>query len=224
MMDSVKQSPFFAPVALSLQVSLLASILVFIVGIAAAWMMGRARFRGKTMLETFFMLPLVLPPTVVGFVLLLGLGRRSWLGMMAERLFDKPIVFTWQAAVIAAFVVAFPLVYQTMKVGFAAIDRELQDAARSMGANEWQLFRYITLPLARPAMRTAYILGFARGIGEFGATLMIAGNIPGRTQTVPTAIYIAVESGNMTLAWLLTGSIVLISYMLLLFVPRAKSP
>jgi molybdate transport system permease protein len=223
---SMKTSEWLEPVALSLQVTLAASIFVFAAGTAAAWLMSRASFRGKTLLETALMLPLVLPPTVVGFLLLLALGRRSWLGMLAEKLFASPIVFTWQAAVVASIVVAFPLVYQTVKVGLAAIDRDLLDSARSLGASEWQLLRYITLPLARYALRTAYILGFARALGEFGATMMVAGNIPGRTQTAPTAIYIAVERGDMPLAWLLTGIIIAISYALLLLVPRdsAKNP
>lgn len=211
-----------APIALSLQVSLIASVLVFLIGLGAAWAMSRARFPGKTLAETVLLLPLVLPPTVVGFVLLVCLGRRSWLGRLAEWLFDRPIVFTWQAAVIAACVVAFPLVYQTMKVGFASIERDLEDAARSAGANERQLFWHIALPLARRSLGTAYVLGFARGLGEFGATMMIAGNIPGRTQTVPTAIYVAVESGHMANAWWWTGAIIVISYLLLLIVPRTR--
>jgi len=221
-MSGIPLEQFLEPVVLSLQVSLLSGVFVFFAAAAVAKGMSRARFPGKTSVETLLLLPLVLPPTVVGFVLLLGLGRRSWLGRMAEWLFDQTIVFTWQAAVIAACVVAFPLVYQTMKTGFASVDPDLEDAARSMGGGEWQVFRYITLPLARRALATAFVLGFARGLGEFGATLMIAGNIPGRTQTVPTAIYVAVESGNMTLAWLWTGSIIVISYALLLFVSWKK--
>jgi molybdate transport system permease protein len=144
------------------------------------------------------------------------LGRRSWLGKWIEWLFDAPIVFSWWAAVVAAVVVAFPLVYQTMKTGFLSIDRDLEDAGRSIGANEWQVLRYITLPLAFRSLVTAYILGFARSLGEFGATLMIAGNIPGKTQTLPTAIYVAVDSGNMGIAWAWTGAIIAISFVLLL--------
>src|SRR5690606_3073085 len=115
---------------------------------------------------------------------------------------------SWWAGVIAAVVVAFPLVYQTMKAGFSSQDPTISDAARSYGANEWQVFRYITLPLASRSIITAYILGFARGLGEFGATLMIAGNIPGETQTLPTAIYTAVESGSMVQAWWWTAAVV----------------
>ncbi|CAM4441513.1 molybdate transport system permease protein [Paenibacillus endophyticus] len=221
-MASVNWHDFWLPVRLSLQVALLSSMIVLLLGVAAAWWMSRRSFKGKTALETLFMLPLVLPPTVVGFLLLVLLGRRSRLGEWIEWMFHAPIVFSWWAAVIAAIVVSFPLVYQTMKVGFAAVDRHLEDASRSMGASEWEVFRYISLPLAYRSLGTAYILGFARGLGEFGATLMIAGNIPGKTQTLPTAIYVAVDSGNAPMAWAWTIAIIVISF-LLLFISRSKA-
>lgn len=211
---------FWPPIRLSLQVSLLASVLVLLLGIFVARWMHRSSFRGKALLETAFLLPLVLPPTVIGFLLLVLLGRRSWAGRFIEWLSGSPIVFTWWAAVVAAVVVAFPLVYQTMKVGFSSVDRTLEEAGRSIGANEWQVFRYITLPLTYRSLLSAYILGFARSLGEFGATLMIAGNIPGRTQTVPTAIYVAVDSGNGAMAWAWTGAIVLVSFVMLLVTGR----
>lgn len=182
--------------------------------------MSKRSFRGKTLVETVFLLPLVLPPTVVGFILLVVLGRRSWLGRLIEAIFTAPIVFSWWAAVLASIVVAFPLVYQTMKAGFASVDRDLLDAGRSIGAGDWQLFRCVALPLTLTSLFSAYILGFARSLGEFGATLMIAGNIPGRTQTVPTAIYVAVDAGHMRLAWAWTISLILISLLLLLIVGR----
>lgn len=213
----------WTPIRLSLQVALISSVLSTIMGVALAWRMSSSRKKGKVLLETVFMLPLVLPPTVVGFLLLMALGRRSWIGQLAEWLFSSPIIFSWGAAVIASVVVSFPLVYQTMKTGFHAIDSQIGDAARSSGAGEWQVFRYITLPLAFPSVITAYILSFARSLGEFGATLMIAGNIPGKTQTVPTAIFVAVDSGNMTMAWLWTISMVVISFLLLLLTGRKKS-
>ncbi|WJH27914.1 MULTISPECIES: molybdate ABC transporter permease subunit [Paenibacillus] len=209
-------SAFWSPVRLSLQVALLSSIIAGVLGIAVAWQMSRRSFRGKIVLETVFMLPLVLPPTVVGFLLLVLLGRKSLLGQWIEAIFSAPVIFSWWAAVIAAVVVAFPLIYQTMKSGFSGIDKDLEDAGRSIGANEWQVFRYISLPLAGRALMTAFILGFARALGEFGATLMIAGNIPGKTQTVPTAIYVAVDSGNQTMAWAWTVSIMIISFVMLL--------
>ncbi|WP_336782877.1 molybdate ABC transporter permease subunit [Paenibacillus illinoisensis] len=209
-------SAFWSPVRLSLQVALLSSIIAGVLGIAVAWQMSRRSFRGKIVLETVFMLPLVLPPTVVGFLLLVLLGRKSLLGQWIEDIFSAPVIFSWWAAVIASVVVAFPLIYQTMKSGFSGIDKDLEDAGRSIGANEWQVFRYISLPLAGRALMTAFILGFARALGEFGATLMIAGNIPGKTQTVPTAIYVAVDSGNQTMAWAWTVSIIIISFVMLL--------
>ncbi|MFC4598002.1 molybdate ABC transporter permease subunit [Cohnella hongkongensis] len=217
MIGNMDWPAFWSPLALSLKVALLSSVASMALGAAAARWMTRRSFKGKTLLETVFMLPLVLPPTVVGFLLLVGLGRRSWIGRFAEWLFSAPIVFSWWAAVIAAVVVSFPLVYQTMKAGFSSVDRGLEDAARSAGANERQVFAYITLPLAYRSFLTAYILGFARGFGEFGATLMIAGNIPGKTQTTPTAIYLAVDAGNATMAWAWTLSMIAVSFLLLLF-------
>lgn len=204
------------PIQLSLQIAVIASALSTLCGILIAWRMSIRKFRQKVVLETIFMLPLVLPPTVIGFLLLVVLGRNSWVGQLLDLLFSSQIIFTWAAAVIASVVVSFPLVYQTMKTGIHAIDISLMDAARSNGASEWQLFRYVTLPLSVPSVMTAYILSFARSLGEFGATLMIAGNIPGKTQTVPTAIFVAVDSGNMTMAWLWTISMILISFLLLL--------
>lgn len=220
-MNAIDWSVFWPPVRLSLQVALLSSVIAVVVGVAVAWKMSRTAFRGKIFLETILMLPLVLPPTVVGFLLLVILGRRSLLGRWIEAIFSAPVIFSWWAAVIASVVVAFPLVYQTMKSGFNGVDRDLEDAGRSIGANEWQVFRYITMPLAGRALITAFILGFARALGEFGATLMIAGNIPGKTQTVPTAIYVAVDSGNQPMAWAWTISIIVISFLILLMTRTA---
>lgn len=220
-MNAIDWSVFWSPVRLSLQVALLSSVIAVVVGVAVAWKMSRTAFRGKIFLETILMLPLVLPPTVVGFLLLVILGRRSLLGRWIEAIFSAPVIFSWWAAVIASVVVAFPLVYQTMKSGFNGVDRDLEDAGRSIGANEWQVFRYITMPLAGRALITAFILGFARALGEFGATLMIAGNIPGKTQTVPTAIYVAVDSGNQPMAWAWTISIIVISFLMLLMTRTA---
>ena len=222
-MPDIDWSAFWSPVLLSVRVALLSSVAAMVLGTAAArWLTVRS-FRGRTLLETAFMLPLVLPPTVVGFVLLMMLGRRSWIGRLAEWLFQAPIVFSWWAAVIASTVVAFPLVYQTMKTGFLSVDRRLEEAARNAGAGERQVFAYITLPLAFRSFLAAYVLGFARGFGEFGATLMIAGNIPGRTQTTPTAIYLAVDAGHTAMAWAWTAAMVVVSFLLLLLIGRRQS-
>jgi molybdate transport system permease protein len=211
---------FFPPFAASLKIALVASVIVFILAAAAAKWMSKARFPGKDIVDTLLMLPLVLPPTVVGFVLLVVFGRRSFVGEWFELLFRQTIVFTWGGAVIAAVTVAFPLAYRTIKSGFEAVDAHLEDSARSAGANEWQVVRFISAPLAYRALAAGYMLGFARGLGEFGATLMIAGNIPGRTQTIPTAIYMAVDGGDMTLAWAWTASIAAISFLMLAAVNR----
>lgn len=214
-MAQINWTEFLDPILLSLKVAIVSSVFVLIFGGLAAWAMSRRSFRGKIVVETTFMLPLVLPPTVVGFILLILLGKRSWIGHLMDYVFHQSIIFTWGAAVIASIVVAFPLVYQTMKTGFLLVSKDLEDAARSIGASEWQVLWHITLPLAWRSLIAAYILGFARGLGEFGATLMIAGNIPHKTQTLPTAIYIAVESGNQTLAWYWAAAIIFISFGLL---------
>ncbi|BAB07047.1 molybdenum transport system (permease) [Halalkalibacterium halodurans C-125] len=167
-------------------------------------------------MDTVLLLPLVLPPSVVGFLLIIIFGRQSPIGQGIEWVFQQPIMFTWWAAVIAATVVAFPLMYQSAKSGFETIDREIEDASRVDGANERQVFLLVTVPLASRAIVAGAILSFARALGEFGATLMFAGNIPGRTQTIPTAIYIAMDAGNMELAWLWVLTILVISFTMLL--------
>lgn len=212
----------WAPIGLSLRVSLLASILVFLVGIYFAWKLARARFPGKLLIETLFMLPLALPPTVIGFLLLVLFGRRGPVGQLLERIFDYSLLFTPQAAVIASVVVAFPLMYQSAKTGFAGIDPDLEAAARGLGATKRQIFFYVSLPLAWRSLLTGYLLGFARGLGEFGATLMIAGNIPKVTQTLPMAIYLAVDQGKMTLAWLWTGATIFIAFVMILLTNRLR--
>ncbi|GIP24606.1 MULTISPECIES: molybdate ABC transporter permease subunit [Paenibacillus] len=211
---------FFEPINLSIQISITASVLVFLLSVFIAWYMAKARFFGKSIVEAILLLPLVLPPTVIGFILLVGFGRKSWIGKIYENLIGHPFVFTWEAAAIAAVVVAFPLAYRSMKAGFESIDHELEDSARAMGATEWQVLRYISVPLAARSLTAGYILGFCRGLGEFGATLMIAGNIPGKTQTIPTAIYVAMDGGSMQLAWAWAGSMIVFSFLMLLLSNR----
>jgi len=213
-------STFIPPIAISVKVACLSSIIVFVLAAAAARWMAHSRIRGKSIIDTVLLLPLVLPPTVIGFLLLVLFGRRGWIGQAYEWIAGQTIIFTWGAAVIAAVVVAFPLAYRTMRAGFEGVDPELEAAARAQGASEWQVFRYITAPLAARSLTAGYILGFARGLGEFGATLMLAGNIPGRTQTLPTAVYTAVDAGRMTLAWSWAAVIVLLSFGMLLLAER----
>jgi molybdate transport system permease protein len=213
---------FYSPIWISLKVSLLSSVIVFVIGIWAAWWMADKTFRGQSLVETVFVLPLVLPPSVVGFVLLMLLGRNGWLGQAIQAWFHSTLIFTWWSAVIASVVVSFPLVYQTIKLGFVSVEREILEAARCQGAGEWQLLWHIRLPLILNSLKAGYILGFARGLGEFGATIMIAGNIPGRTQTIPTAIYGAVDSGKISLAWAWSAVIIWLSFLMLWLARRSK--
>ncbi|MDQ0496009.1 MULTISPECIES: molybdate ABC transporter permease subunit [Paenibacillus] len=214
-------SAFLPPVIVSAKVALVASIFVFLLAAVVARMMANCKLRrGISVIETVLLLPLVLPPTVVGFILLIVLGRKGWIGIAFESFFQQTIVFTWGAAVVAAVVVAFPLAYRTIKAGFEAVDPEVEQVARVQGANEWQVFRHITLPLAYRPLISGYILGFARGLGEFGATMMLAGNIPEQTQTLPTAIYTASEAGNMTLSWSWVAVIILFSFIMLMLSNR----
>ncbi|MDP8935850.1 MAG: molybdate ABC transporter permease subunit [Cyanobacteriota bacterium] len=193
-----------SPLWISLKSSAIATFITFFTGIAAARWMLSTRIRGKALIEGIFISPLVLPPTVVGFLLLLLFGRNGAIGQFLLQL-DLTIIFTWQAAAITATVVSFPLMYKTALGAFEQIDANLLNAARTLGASEWQVFWRIMLPLAWPGILAGTILAFARALGEFGATLMLAGNIPGQTQTIPMAIYFAVEAGDMRQAaiWVL---------------------
>lgn len=221
-MEIMRSVDFWTPILLSVQITLAASLISFILAIGLAWWLKSPRVRGRAVWETLIMLPLVLPPTVVGFLLLWSLGRRSPVGRWVEEMFGQGLVFHWSGAVVAATVVALPLIYQTLKVGFQSVDPELAEAARVGGAAEWQVFLYVILPLSRRALVAGYLLGFARGLGEFGATLMIAGNIPGQTQTLPTAIYIAAERGDMALAGAWVVMMVLLSFAMMLWIQSGR--
>ncbi|KOO47111.1 molybdate ABC transporter permease subunit [Priestia koreensis] len=209
---------FWSPLQLSLEISVVAGIIVIILGILCARLMARKTFKGKAVVETIFLLPLVLPPSVVGFLLIVVFGQHSPLGRAIEWVFHQPIIFTWWAAVISAIVVAFPLMYQSARTGLEAVDRDIEDAARVDGAGEWKVFKSISIPLAIKSIVAGGVLSVARALGEFGATLMFAGNIPGKTQTTPTAIYLAIDSGNMHLAWLWVLSMIGISFLMLIIV------
>ncbi len=175
---------------LSLQVNAIASVIILVAGLLIALMLVRTRFRGKILVETVIMLPLVLPPSVIGYYLLLAFGRGSPL----FEWFNIRILFTWQAAVAASVVVGIPLMVQSSRAALANVDPVLENAARTLGASELRILWRVTLPLARRGILAGVILGSARALGEFGATLMITGNIPGRTQTLPVAIYDAVQA------------------------------
>ncbi|MGB5594577.1 MAG: molybdate ABC transporter permease subunit [Crocosphaera sp.] len=195
----------FSPVWISLKTAALATIIAFLIGAIAANWMFKYQGKGKGLIDGIFTAPLVLPPTVVGFFLLLLLGKYGPVGRLL-RLFDVTIIFTWYAAVIAATVVAFPLMYKTALGTFRQIDTNLLSSARTLGSSEWQVFWKVLLPLAKPGLVAGFLLAFARALGEFGATLMLAGSIPGKTQTIPIAIFFAAESGNMgeAMVWVTT--------------------
>jgi molybdate ABC transporter permease protein len=189
-----------SPLWISLKTAGLATLITFFLGIAAAyWMLGY-RGRWKSVIEGLFISPLILPPTVVGFLLLLLFGNNGPFGSLLAS-WNFTIVFTWYAAVIAATVVAFPLMYKTALGAFEQIEATYLDIAQTLGASKWKIFWAIAVPLALPGILAGAVLAFARALGEFGATLMLAGNIPGQTQTIPMAIYFAVEAGAMTEAW-----------------------
>ncbi|MBE4907552.1 molybdate ABC transporter permease subunit [Bacillus luteolus] len=212
----------WSPVKLSLQIASFSLLVVLILGVLIARLMANRTFKGKSIVDTLLLLPLVLPPSVVGFLLIVIFGKNSYIGQFIEWLFNQPIIFTWWAAVIAAIVVSFPLMYQSVLIGFESIDKDIEDASRIDGASEWNVFLQITVPLASKAIITGGILSFARALGEFGATLMFAGNIPGKTQTIPTAIYVAMDSGNMGLAWTLVIIILSISFLMLISINLIK--
>ncbi|WP_077617270.1 molybdate ABC transporter permease subunit [Bacillus sinesaloumensis] len=206
---------FWAPIKLSISIAITAGLLVLLLGLILGKWMAHRRFKGKLFIETFLMLPLVLPPSVVGFLLIVIFGRNSFIGSIIEKLTGHSIMFTWWAAVIAATVVAFPLMYQSVKTGFQSVNPDIEDAARTDGASEFNITLFVSIPLAIKAIVTGFILSFTRALGEFGATLMFAGNIPGKTQTLPTAIYVAIDSGNMELAWLWVITTIFISFLML---------
>ena len=188
------------PLWLSLRVAAVATLISLALGLWIAYLLANRRFHGKELLDALVTLPLVLPPTVLGYYLLVMLGRSSPLGHIYEWVFGGPLVFTWQAAVVASTLHAIPLLVKSARAAFETVDRSYEKAARNLGASDWRVFWRVTLPLSRRAVIAATVLAFARALGDFGATLMIAGDIPGRTQTAAIAIYDAVEGGDTVVA------------------------
>src|SRR6185436_4398596 len=188
------------PLWLSLRVAFLATGIAVAGGVWLAYILANREFRGKEILDAAISLPLVLPPTVLGAYLLVVIGRASPFGRIWEDVFGEPLVFTWKAAVVAALLHSLPLLVKSARAAFESVDRRYERAARTLGASEWRLFWRVTLPLAQRSIFAAAALAFARALGDFGVTLMVAGNIPGRTQTVAVAIYDAVEGGNTAVA------------------------
>lgn len=207
------------PLWISLRTSLLATFITFFIGIGTAYLVANYRGKWRGFIDSLFTLPLVLPPTVLGFFLLLLFGKNGPMGKLLE-LMDSSIIFTWTATVIAAVVVAFPMMYRSARSAFEQIDNNLISAAKTLGLSNWKIFYKIAIPLAWPGIIGGVVLSFARALGEFGATLMIAGNIPGKTQTMPLAIFFKVQAMDYKGAMLWVWTIVAISVVMILILNK----
>lgn len=196
-------SEVWVPLLLSLKVAVWATALALLGGGVLGFLLARCRFPGREVLDSLLTLPMVLPPTVLGYYLLVLLGRQGWLGHWLEQQWGIHLIFSWQGAVIAAAVVAFPLVLKPARAAFEAVDVQLEQAARVLGLSPWAVFWRVTLPLAWRGLLAGVLLAFARSMGEFGATLMVAGSIPGHTQTLATAVHDAVQAGQDGIAHML---------------------
>lgn len=181
-------------ILLSLQVSTIGMLLGLPPGLACGWLLARKDFWGKTILETIVYLPLVLPPVVTGYLLLVAFGRQGTLGILLESISGVSLLFDWKGAAVAAAVVSFPLMVRSIRLGISSVDPTLEMAAQTLGATPWDAFWNVTVPLARSGIIAGCVLSFARGFGEFGATIMISGNIPGKTQTMPLYVYDQMET------------------------------
>jgi molybdate transport system permease protein len=210
------------PLWLSLEVATAATLISVALGLAIAWLLANRDFAGKNLVDAITTLPLALPPTVLGYYLLVVIGRSSWIGRAWEAVTGSPLVFTWRAAVIASTLHAIPLVIKSSRAALESVDLACERAARSLGASEWRLFWRVSLPLASRPIAAATVLAFARSLGDFGATLMIAGDIPGRTQTAAIAIFDAVESGNTLTARVLVIVISILTAAVVLLANRLE--
>ena len=204
-------TPVWEIAALSLKVSLWAVACSLPFGIACAWVLARCRFPGKILLDGLVHLPLVTPPVVVGYLLLIVLGRNGWLGRLFYDWFGVTFTFTWKGAAVAAAVMAFPLMVRAIRLGIESVDRRLEEAARTLGATPARALFTVTLPLAAPGLLTGALLAFARCLGEFGATITFVSNVPGQTRTLPLAIYTLLQTpeGETAAAWLAGVSLAL---------------
>jgi molybdate transport system permease protein len=207
----------WSPVLLSLKVASVATLLCFVIGLSLARLFASRRVPLAGIWEALILMPMALPPTVLGYILLLLFGKRGPLGAILERL-GIPVIFTMAAAVIASIVVSLPLMYQSCKAALRSVDPQYAAAARTLGLRDGFIFWRVTFPLAAPGIISGAVLSFARALGEFGATLMVAGNIPGRTQTIPLALYSAVEGGRSGEAGLLLGITVALAFVLVAIV------
>lgn len=207
----------WSTLVLSLKVAGWATAINLFLGIGTGFLLARTRFRGREIIDSLLTLPIVMPPTVLGYYLLVVVGRNGWLGAWLHEHFGIQLIFTWQGAVLAAVIVSFPLVFKPARAAFEAVDHQLEQAGRVLGVSEWGIFFRVTLPLAWRGILAGLLLAFARAMGEFGATLMVAGSIPGETQTLSVAIYEAVQAGQDGTAnqLVLVTSIVCIALLLL---------
>jgi molybdate transport system permease protein len=201
---------YLTPLWISIRTVLTATGITFFLGIAAARWLSRYSGKFKNLIDGLFILPLVLPPTAVGLGLLLFFGRNGPMGKFLA-IFGTNVVFSWPATVISAAVMAFPLMYMTARGAFEQVDINIENAARTLGASEWRIFWSVTIPLAWPGVAAGTVLALARSLGEFGATLMLAGNVPGKTATIPVAIYFAIQEGNTNKALILCGIVLVIA-------------
>lgn len=207
-------------ILLSLKVTLIAVFVTFFIGTALAYIFHKKNFKFKDIIETLIVLPMSLPPTVIGYILLVLIGRRGLIGKYFYEWFGWNIVFSWKAACLVAIVVTIPLMYQNAKLGFDNVQKEIKEAAKVDGAESFQIFRYIIFPMASKGILAGILLSCIRAMGEFGATLIVAGNIPGQTQTIPLLIYFSIESGEIKKANILIIIIVIFSFILVMVINR----
>ncbi len=204
----------YSPLWITLKISLAATVIVFVTGLLASWGVTSMR-KGRAVIDAVLSLPLVLPPTVVGFLLLICLGSNSPIGKVLDSL-GMRVIFTWQGAAVAAAVVSFPVMYRGMRGAFEQIDENVVNAARTLGLSEFTILRKVMIPMALPGITASVVLSFARCLGEFGATLMVAGNIPGRTRTMSVAVYTAMQSSDRELAFKWVAIIIVYSLVILI--------
>ncbi len=209
------------PLWLTLKVAGLATLGTFVVGVILAFLVARSRFWGREGLDSLCTLPLVMPPTVLGYYLIVVIGRQGWLGRWLQETWGISLIFTWQGAALAAAVVSLPLIYKSARAAFEGVDPELENAARTLGASEAGVFLRISLPLAWRGILAGAMMAFARAMGEFGATLMVAGNLPGKTQTLSIAVYDAFQAGNDQTATILVIIISIVCLTILLVSGKA---
>lgn len=207
----------WSPLFISLKTTLASTVVTFFLGLAASWAIANYRGRFRGIIDGFLTLPIVMPPIVSGFAILFIAGKQGPVGALLQQLHTR-LIFTWPATVVAAVIISFPLMYVTARGAFEQIDQNILNAARTLGKSELQIFWRVAIPLAWPGIAAATVLAFARSLGEFGATVFVAGNIPGKTQTIPIALYFAAEGGNYNVAflWVMVIFVISLSVMLLI--------